>query len=474
MATKGTTIAIIGAGFSGALLAVHLLDRCRQQDKILLVERNSQFGRGVAYATGNPHHLLNVRAGNMSAFPDQPDHFIRWLDSHAGTLGPREPAGRDGFVPRRIYGSYIQDLIADRIWGCGKAMNLHLIHDSAVGLEPVPGGGFMMEVDGGRRYPIDAAVLALGNFPPGADIVPSPAYAANPWAPGALEGIDRDATVMLIGTGLTAVDVVISLLDRGHRGPIHAISRRGLLPRAHAPVPAPLPSLDPTMAPPRLSALLHAVRQAARQAEADLAAQGRGGGWRAVIDGLRPVTQALWRGLDAAEQRRFLRHLRPWWDIHRHRMAPDVATRIGDARARGQLLIRAMRIRARHIDADRAAFDLVPRGGGPAERVIAARAIDCTGPGGNLAHTTEPVLAGLFRCGHIRADALALGLDVDDDLRLIDAHGRADRRLAAVGPLTKGVFWESTAVPDIRNQVAALAASLAAELMSYAQTEDVI
>lgn len=468
MSERGTTIAIIGSGFSGALLAVHLLDRCRRTDRILLVERNSQFGRGVAYATGNPHHLLNVRAGNMSAFPDQPGHFVQWLEANRSTLTaflPDGPAGRDSFVPRRIYGSYIQDLIGDRIWRQGKAMNLQLIHDAAVRLDAVEGGGFAMQVDGGRSYRVDAAVLALGNFPPGCDMPAGPAYAPDPWAPNALDGLDREADVILVGTGLTAVDVVISLLDRGHRGTIHAISRRGLLPRAHAPVPAPIPSLTPETAPDRLSTLVKTVRQAVRAAEADLSTRGHGGGWRAVIDGLRPVTQPLWQGLAPEEKRRFLRHLRPWWDSHRHRMAPDVADRIADARARGQLLIRAMRIRARHVTPDRVAFDLIPRGGGAVERIVAARAIDCTGPGSDLACTPEPLLAGLFAHGAIRADALALGLDVDTDLRVISADGMANRRLAALGPLTKGVFWESTAVPDIRNQVAALARSLAGELM---------
>jgi uncharacterized NAD(P)/FAD-binding protein YdhS len=336
MTSLGRPIAVIGAGFSGSLLAVHLLRRSLSEDRIYLIERSAEFGRGLAYATGNPRHLLNVRAGNMSAFSDQPEHFLDWVRGlpEEERHGISMTADWLTFVSRWLYGSYIQHILAQEIWGEGRANRLHLVADEAVALHPTA-RGYRLEVGSGRSYEVDAVALAMGNFPPGGAI---PGYVANPWGPDAVTYLDPDASVLLVGTGLTMVDVVISLLDRGHRGEICAISRRGLLPRTHAAV-APAPRfLPPAPAPRRALALLRALRAEIRRAEAE------GRDWRSVIDSLRPDTQDLWRNLPLEEKRRFLRHLRPWWDVHRHRMAPAVATRIAQARERGQLTIQRARL----------------------------------------------------------------------------------------------------------------------------------
>ena len=320
-------IAIVGAGFSGSLLAVHVLRQSGPDDRIYLIERNAEFGRGLAYATGNPHHLLNVRASNMSAFSDKPDHFLDWIralpEEERALVSVTED--RLTFVPRQLYGSYIQSILAREIRSAEGSRRLYLVADEAVALHPAA-SGYSVEVACGRRYDVDALALATGNAPPTDE---APGHAASPWDPAALANISIDAAVLLIGTGLTMVDVVISLLDRKHRGPILAISRRGLLPRTHAAT-TPRPRFLPASgAPRRVLTLLTALR-----AEID-----GGGDWRAVIDSLRPDTQDLWRGLPLEEKRRFLRHLRPWWDVHRHRMAPGVAARIQRARDRGQLSI---------------------------------------------------------------------------------------------------------------------------------------
>src|SRR5262245_43471464 len=236
-----TRIAIIGAGFSGSLLAVQLLQRFLPNARIYLIEKNAQFGRGLAYSTGNPNHMLNVRAGRMSAFADEPDHFAQWLRSYATAKGEAEAgwSGSDQFVPRRLYGAYIQDLLGNEIWQAGNGRNLYLVPDEAVALWQRP-DGLSLQVRSGRTYEIDVAVLATGNFPHDDSAAH---HFVNPWSPQALAGLEPEAPVLLIGTGLTMIDTVISLLDQAHSGPIHAVSRRGLLPRRHgeAPPQPPLP-----------------------------------------------------------------------------------------------------------------------------------------------------------------------------------------------------------------------------------------
>ncbi len=325
-------IAIVGAGFSGTLLALHLLHRCPAPARITLIDRRSQFGRGQAYATGNPSHLLNVPAARMSAFHDRPGHFVEWLR--------RQPEGEalaaQGFVPRLLFGAYIRHLLSEDMKRPENDGRLRLLRGDVLGLTETE-AGLTLALDGDRLAAADMAVLAIGNFPPeppaaaAPDFLDGPLYCPDPWAPEALAGLDADAAVLLIGTGLTMVDAVVSLLDRGHRGPIHALSRRGLLPRRHAPGSPPAPASPVPALPATLVELTRVLRAEMRQAVA------RGEDWRPVIDRLRPFTQDVWRSLPAADKARFLRHLRPWWDVHRHRMAGTVADRIEAARQSGQL-----------------------------------------------------------------------------------------------------------------------------------------
>jgi uncharacterized NAD(P)/FAD-binding protein YdhS len=448
MNENGRRIVIIGAGFSGSLLAVHLLRRSRPEDRVFLIERNAGFGRGLAYATGNPRHLLNVRAGNMSAFSDQPDHFLEWIRAlpEADRGAVQVTVDRLTFVSRRLYGSYIQHILAQEIWSKEYGNRLCLVADEAIALHHTD-GHYRVEVGCGQHYEADAVALAVGNFPPEGD---TPRYVANPWDAAAVAGLDQDGPILLIGTGLTMIDVVVSLLDQRHRGPIHAISRRGLLPRTHAaatPGPRFLPA---SSAPQRVLALLTLVRQEVDRA----AAEGRD--WRAVVDALRPDTQDLWRGLPLAEKQRFLRHLRPWWDVHRHRMSPGVAARIQAARARGQLTV--SRARLGRLTPKRGGIEAeLLSVGGTSVTTRVDRVINCSGPLSGISRIPAPLIRALLSEGGARPDPLDLGLDVTGEGAVIDVSGRISDRLFAVGPITKGVFWETTAVPDIRLQCERLA-----------------
>jgi uncharacterized NAD(P)/FAD-binding protein YdhS len=450
------TIAIIGAGFSGTLLALHLLRRCPEPAQIVLIDRRSQFGRGQAYATGNPSHLLNVPAARMSAFHDRPGHFVEWLLQQPGGAA----LAAQNFVPRRHFGTYVRHLLSEEVKRPDNHFRLELLRNDVTGLAETA-AGLTLALDGGRSLAADFAVLAIGNFPPepppGAapGFLDGPLYRADPWTAEAFTGLDADAAVLLIGTGLTMVDAVVSLLDQGHHGPVHALSRRGLLPRRHAPAAVPGPAAQAAALPPTLVELTRSLRREARQATA------RGDDWRRVVDRLRPFTQDVWQSLSAADKARFLRHLRPWWDVHRHRMAGVVADRIEAARTAGQLLVHAGRIQSLCAEGGVAALTFRHRGDGALRTLTGARVVNCAGPGCDYDRIGDPLVRGLLAGGLARPDDLRLGLDITAACALRDRQGAISCRLFAVGPVTKAAFWEMTAVPDIRRQCEVVAEYIA-------------
>ena len=438
----GPRIAIIGAGFSGSLLAVQLLKRVLPNGRVYLIEKNAQFGGGLAYSTGNAHHLLNVRASRMSAFVDEPDHFTNWLrrrdNSQPAITAPKSV---DTFVPRQLYGAYIQDLLGNEIWQSGRGRNLHLVPDEATAIEQTQ-DKLVVEVGTGRRYEVDGAVLAVGNFP---NEDATRHYYGNPWDARATADLDANAAVLLIGTGLTMVDSVISLLDSGHRGGIYAVSRRGLLPRRHGDAPSHSPAWLSDADVGSVTDLLRAVRREVRESDDETV-------WRSVVDSLRPYTQQLWQGLSPDERRRSLRHLRPWWDVHRHRMAPSVADIIERAVQRGQLSLLAGRMLQMKPDDQGVDVTLSRRGFDSPPQLRVARVIDCSGPQCDYESISSPLVRSLLDGGVARPDPLRLGLDVTVDSAVIDRDGNPSQRLYALGPVTRGIFWEITSVPDIREQ----------------------
>jgi uncharacterized NAD(P)/FAD-binding protein YdhS len=412
--------------------------------KVTLVERQAGAGLGLAYGSAHETHLLNVRASNMSALPDEPDHFVRWLQARgiadAGTA----------FVPRIAYGEYLQELLfaAER----DSDGRLEIVRGDAKDLELGEAEAVLTLADG-RRLRADMASLAMGNLPPHAPPGLDPLrlapgrYWPDPWDRDLAEGLGEEDVVLVIGTGLTMVDVVLMLDAKGYRGRIFALSRRGLLPRPHE-ASAPFerrPERPGTIA----SKLVRDVRRRAAEI-----------GWRNAVDELRPFTQSLWRAASAAQKHRFLRHLRPWWDVHRHRLAPEVDARLQAMIASGRLAVAAGKLVA--FDEGAGGIDVTwrRRGEDKLESLHVTRIVNCTGPEGDLPSTTEPLLRKLLARGTIRADAQRIGIDVDKEARTIAADGSPNDRLLALGPLTRGAFWEINAVPDIRAQVWDLARRL--------------
>jgi uncharacterized NAD(P)/FAD-binding protein YdhS len=435
------SVAIVGAGFSGSLLAINLLRHAGPH--ATLIERRDVFGRGTAYTAPHPSHLLNVRAGNMSALSDRPAHFAEWCAARG--LG-------DGgsFVQRKQYGEYLGELLERSAARAGD--RLALVHDAAVSAD-VGDDGVTVGLAGGGSLAVDALVVAVGNLPPHAPPGLDPAalagdiYAPDPWDPAVVEGLTADDTVLLIGTGLTMVDVALSLDAAGFAGKIVALSRRGLLPRPHVP---PGPHGDRNEKPTTVASLLAEVRDRADRI-----------GWRAAVDELRPFTQGLWLSATSDQRDRFLRHLRPWWDVHRHRLAPAVAAKIETMIVRGQLTIVGGKPSAYVPAGNGVAVTFRPRGADAETTLNVRRIVNCTGPQGDLARSSEPVLRALIAGGHARADPARLGLDVNAQSQLVGANGVAHPRLFGLGPMTRGAFWEIVAVPDIRTQVWTVARRLA-------------
>lgn len=429
-----TDIAIVGGGASGVLLAIQLVRQMAGHVRVTLIERTGRPGLGIAYATTSPGHLLNTRAADMSAFSADPDHFRRWARAGAGD-----------FVPRQLYGRYLQDMLAAAVAdGAGR---LDVLTGEVVALHPA-GSGMNLTMQGGGALAARLVVLATGHHPPAPET--GTAWRRDPWAADVFDGLDPAGEVLLVGTGLTMIDMVISLLERDHMGQIVAVSRRGLLPRTH---PSQVHSTGPCDADMlfagRLSRRLARFRTLSRAA----------GGWEGLMHQLRPRNAALWQSLDERQRRRFLRHLRPWWEVHRHRVPPTIGAGLGAVIAAGQLTVLAGRLVDIDASADAARVMLRLRGGRHHEVHRFDRVVDCTGA--RCAQDDDrPLPAQMLRDGLMRRDRLGLGMDVDAADRVLAADGVAARRLFALGPPTRGRHWEITAIPDIRRRAAVLADEL--------------
>jgi uncharacterized NAD(P)/FAD-binding protein YdhS len=405
---------------------------------VVLIDGSGRLGRGVAYSTREPVHLLNVASAKMSAWPDRPGHFADWCEDDGSS-----------FIERRAFGRYLGEQLA-------AAPGVKTVESMAIDARPSD-AGWVVALSDGRSIEASALVLAQGNQPPtpftGSSGLPAELFVNNPWSEAAPAATRRaaaeDGDVLILGTGLTMVDTVLSLATAGHRGRITAVSRRGLIPRAHLnPPPGPAPVALDEVPLGNLLTLWRWLRCRAARV-----------GFRGAVDALRPHSHAIWANLPLTEKRRFLRHARPWWDVHRHRIAPEVAEQLRNLVASGQLEIVAGRVRRMEAMGDKLEVTIARRDGREVARV-AGVAFNCTGPLGDIRRSADPLLRSLLDKGDVRADDFAMGLAVDD-------HSRAGHFLWALGPLTKGRYWEIVAVPDIRHQAQTVAADIQKELLAH-------
>jgi uncharacterized NAD(P)/FAD-binding protein YdhS len=382
----------------------------------------------------------------MSAFPDEPEHFWNWIianNLHRGL----NCGDAFCFVPRQIYGRYLTHLLEEHRARCSPRQQLHIVRGECASLRPTR-RGVEVKLTDSSSYLSHIAVLATGNEAPPNAYGPS---GAGPWQDPQHVGVKPDDPVLIIGSGLTMVDYVLSLLQAGHRGPITAMSRRGLLPRPHRFV-APL-LLDAADVPfgTDISYLLRWLRGVVgRRLEPDQ-------DWRSVVDALRPFIRDIWQSWPDATKRRFLRHARPWWDVHRHRTTPEIDARLRAAAGSGQLRVIAGKVCKVAVAPDGASVSFRRRGETHMETMRVAKIVTCVGVGVPPQDSANPVLQNLLQQGLARPDPIGLGLDVTPDCAVIDRSGTVSDKIFAIGPLTRGRFWESTAIPDIRVQCAELA-----------------
>jgi uncharacterized NAD(P)/FAD-binding protein YdhS len=456
--THGPVIGIVGAGAAGTLVAIHLLRELRATNTaadVVLIDP-AEAGRGVAYSTTDERHLLNVAVGQMSALPDDPEHLLAWARCQP------DPAVRvattNDFLPRRSYGAYLRDTLDHEIVHSGRARLLRR-RERAVALEPGAPTAVhphhKIALADGTAVVVDHVVLAPGVLPPGTGWAPpslltSDRFVADPWAAGALAAVDDDGDVLLVGTGLTMVDVATSL-SRGARV-LHAVSRRGRLSKPHgarrlaAVKPSDLP-LDLDLPTLRRVVLDH-IRTTVRTH----------GDWRPAMDGLRPHTARLWSLLCDADRREFLRTDAMLWDTHRHRMPRVTAAAIARMRAEGALTVAAAHV----LDVDDVAGALLVRlSDGTSRRV--AHVVNCTGPQPDLSRSRDPLLTSLLGAGYACAGPLGMGLATDAQGRVRAADG-AVGDVWTLGALRRGELWESNAIPEIRSQAAAIAKAIATQV----------
>ncbi|MCD4524144.1 FAD/NAD(P)-binding protein [Nocardioides sp. cx-173] len=445
-----TRVAIVGGGASGVLTAVNLLSAAGSEGlSVTIHEASGIVGRGIAYGTSDPRHLLNVRARHMSAWPDVPSDLLEWAARTGRDLDPQ------GFLPRRDYAAYLQDTLAS-VADHRLTVRAGRVDD----IVPLPEGGYEL-YSAGAVSVADAVVLAYGNQEPrdlvvdGDTLPAAPWHLPNPWDLAGLHLLPGDATAVVVGTGLTAIDTTITFLEKHASRRVVMASRHGLLPFPHVGQQSTAWVSPPVETPVTADALTAFFRTQVAAAEA------RGVDWRAVVDGLRPQTQAIWQGMSLDERRRFLATHARFWEVRRHRMAPEVAERLEHYQAEGRLVVLSGGI-ARVVDRGRRCDVHIGQVGAP---VPADVLVNCTGPSPDITRSSDPLLLALRERGLAAPDALHLGLATTADGALLDPDGRVVPGLYAVGPPRKGVLWESTAIPEIRGQAAEVARAQLAGLV---------
>lgn len=441
-------LVVVGAGAAGTMVVIHVADeavRRRRPVEITLVDPGPRTGAGVAFATDDPRHLLNVPAGGMSCLPDRPDHFVDWLVGHRDAKAtPRS------FVPRRHYGDYLAATSAASVERAGGLVTYRRLHTRATACA-WHGDRARLTLAGGTRLTADSVVLATGPLPgrsswASPELRASKRFVGDPWAPDALAGpLADDADVLLVGSGLTAVDVAVTLARPGRT--VHVLSRHGLLPRAHAvsPLPpvAPAEPLEGLPLRPLRAAVLRHIRQVTHAH----------GDWRPAVDGLRPLTARLWSALGEEQRAEFLRTDRPRWNVLRHRMAPETAETVARLRTARRLRLHVGDAAETRIDPD--ALTVTPTGSAP---VRVGWVVDCSGPGVRPADSPDPLLSCLLSSGLAVPGPLGMGFEGTPGGQLRSRDGY--RALWTLGAHRRGELWETTAVPEIRRQAAGIARSI--------------
>ncbi|WP_409316775.1 FAD/NAD(P)-binding protein [Pseudomonas sp. KCJK9016] len=463
-AIRHADILIVGGGLSGTMLAVQLL-RLPGRRKILVVEPRAELGRGEAYSAVELGHTLNGNAARMSVDPDNADDLTQWLTEHiAGGGWPESDQQHvpvsELFPPRGLFGVYVQQrLVEAQQLGAQQGSTVEHVCAEVVDIR-TSNDSVLLTLSEGQQLRGPYAVLATGMFPaartPQMQSSGLNAAALDPWDVSAMRQLDPHSTVLIIGSGLTMVDAVVSLEQAGHRGPIEVFSRHGLLPHVRRQPPAWVDFLaeDHNIRTPR-----QLMRELRRQCK-DAIAQGID--WQAPLDTVRAHIGRLWSRASDAQRRQFVRHVRPWWESHHHRSPPLSAELVERLYRQGRLRIQAASYKGLEpASGAGVSIRIRPRGEQQTCVVRGAALINSSGIEYDWRRVDRPLPQQLLACGLVQPGPLALGIAATVDGAVLDAQGKVSQRLFAMGPPLRGMWWESTAVTDVALQAKALAARLA-------------
>lgn len=443
LSSRPLRVAIVGRGFTGAAAAIAIAETGVAPAELLLIDPSPDFGKGLAYGKARDGELLNVRSRDASIFPDRPDDFLNWLGvrNQTGSLSPDNLG--DTFMSRATYGGYV----ADRAMACiAKAPLSHRFVQEQVTAVERDAEGRIAVVAGTELLVVDAIVLATGY-----GIFSSEARFGRA-AFSSLEDADlaHGRHAVLVGTGLTMVDMLFRLRDMGFSGTIDLVSRRGILPAPHTERAVTAIPFAPGAHDERLSDILHAFRGSAREAVAG------GQNWQGLMNGFRPIARQTWQALGTADQNTFLRHLKPYYFAHRHRLPPASARRLRQELSRSDTRLR----RAAVLEVDKGIVVLKDQWTGTTQRVRADLVIDCSG---HQSSAQTPLMKSLLEGGLASRPRAGAGIDVAPDGRVLAADGRPQSDLFALGPLGQGALLEITGIREIVEQSRAMAAIVAAQ-----------
>ena len=446
-------IAIVGGGFSGTLLAIQLLRMgLAKSDSVVLIERNPRMGPGLAYSVEDECCLLNVPAGNMSALADDPEHFIRYCQAIDSAVTP------SSFVPRRLYGRYIEDLLKDTEMDYPD--QLIRVRGEVIDLEPISEDQYRIDIDDKTHINVKKVVLALGHFSsqslPEMNSIPSH-FIYEPWGVDGFKNIPTQFPVAILGTGHTAIDAVLRLQKQKANTKTILISRRGFLPLSHRAASGPVDRVFPAW----LSGINPSVRTYTRAMRAQIKKQDSfGGDWRDIFNQIRAHTPALWQTLALKEKKRFLSKILPYWDVHRHRLAPHVGEQMNELGQRGIIRLVAGRIQSIQVHGELLNINYRDALSQTIQTLEVGAIINCIGPNYDLSKVGDLLIKALLRKKYVCQDPLKMGLELTDNYQLKNQNNQTQDNLFYVGPMLKARHWEAIAVPELRVHVQRLAKQL--------------
>lgn len=436
---------------------------------IIVINNRGSVGRGVAYGLRRPEYLLNVAARNMSAFPDEPGHFLQWLRTRSEFELTPDVELRERFVPRQIYGDYLRSIVQHHLQSPGETIRVtssEFVTGEAVDVEPHNGRALVRLADGSSVV-ADRVVLATGNEPPaplpGAETLAAhPSWVGNPWQQWENNLPSHDGSIALLGTGLTAVDAILTLRHLGWLGTIHAISRHGWFPHAHfRGIEYPqFPPDDVDLATVGLDELQVIVKEHCAHLH-DMNANPA-----IIVDKLRPHTQRIWQNFSSEERLAFAAQHAARWNVLRHRIAPDIFAQITSSQLTGQLQVHPGRITKIDAAQDRIRILIEEQ-----EPVTADLVINATGPSTKFTSTKSVLLQNLLQRGLVAPDDIDMGIRVDRDHTVVTASGERSPWLLALGPMLRGTYWETIAVPELRVQARRAAETLLGATRADVQEE---